>query len=250
MNYILKHGQNFMAISDRIEADRHRHWLIQLFLGGRKELNLEVNDERIPCGAVIVNANTTHRFESNGEPNFTMLVDPVSELGQKFKGLLSERPCYVFPDHETNVWRRAFRNVLEKGGKEDCLMFARNIAEFFSDAAPRHFDDRVSRVLMLLDECAHEDEAHQLGYFASKTGLSESRLAHLFKEETGIPLKSYIVLHKLRKAYDYIFDGENFTAAALRAGFGSPSHFAYTNKLMTGMSATGILKNSEFLKAD
>ena len=250
MNCIIKHGRNFMAISDRMEADRHRHWLMQLFLGGSRELNIEVNDERIPCGAVMVNMNTMHRFEPNGEPNFTMLVDPVSELGQKFKRLLSERPFYVFPDHETNVLRRAFRNVLEKGGKEDYLIFARNIQDFFAGAALHPFDDRVRRVLMLLDECAHEDEAHQLSYFATKTGLSESRLAHLFKEETGIPLKSYIVLHKLRKAYDYIFDGENFTAAALRAGFGSLSHFAYTNKLMTGMSATGILKNSEFLKAD
>jgi AraC-like DNA-binding protein len=250
MNFIIKHGRNFMAISDRIEADRHRHWLMQFFLGGPKELNIEVNHERIPCGAVIVNTHTMHRFEPNGEPNFTMLVDPVSELGQKFKGLLSERPYYVFPDHETNALRRAFRNALEKGGKEDILGFARSMAAFFADAAPRHFDDRVSRVLVLLDECAHEDEARQLGYFSSKTGLSASRLAHLFKEETGIPLKSYIVLHKLRKAYNYIFDGENFTAAALKAGFGSPSHFAYTNKLMTGMSATGILKNSEFLKAD
>ena len=38
------------------------------------------------------------------------------------------------------------------------------------------------------------------------------------------------------------------TTSALNAGFDSPSHFAYTNKLMTGMSASNIMKDSEFLK--
>ncbi|WP_049762276.1 helix-turn-helix domain-containing protein [Lachnoclostridium phytofermentans] len=78
--------------------------------------------------------------------------------------------------------------------------------------------------------------------------LSESRLAHLFKEETGIPLKSYIVLYALQKAYDVVFDGGSITKAAMTAGFDTPAHLAYTNKKMTGMSASGILKDSEFLK--
>jgi len=40
-------GRSFMAISDRIEADRHKHWLMQFFPGGQKELNIEVNNQRM-----------------------------------------------------------------------------------------------------------------------------------------------------------------------------------------------------------
>jgi AraC-like DNA-binding protein len=112
----------------------------------------------------------------------------------------------------------------------------------------KKFDNRIIEVLNLLDECIHEDESHQTKYFSGKIGLSESRLAHLFKEETGVPLKSYIVLHKLQIAYESIFDGKSITTAAFDAGFGSPSHLAYTNKIMTGMSATNIIKDSEFFK--
>ncbi|EEH97983.1 hypothetical protein PMY38_10705 [Clostridium tertium] len=36
--------------------------------------------------------------------------------------------------------------------------------------------------------------------------------------------------------------------ATLKSGFDSPSHFAYTSKKLTGMSAKNIRKDSVFLK--
>ncbi|MDZ7548901.1 helix-turn-helix transcriptional regulator, partial [Clostridium perfringens] len=77
---------------------------------------------------------------------------------------------------------------------------------------------------------------------------SESRISHLFKKQIGIPLKSYIVLCNLKKAYIYLLDNGSITDAAMKAGFDSPSHFAYTSKKLTGMSAKNIRKDSVFLK--
>lgn len=248
MNLIIKYDRNFMAISDRIEADRHRHWLLQLFLSSQKDLNIEVNDQRILCSAILVNINTIHMFQAKGEPNFTMLVDPTSELGRRFKEILIDQPFYVFPEHIIKDMQQAFNHALAKDRKDDYLSFARSTISFFSNWPMKCFDDRVHEVLDLLEKCIPEEEVHQLKDLSKKIGLSESRLAHLFKEETGIPLKSYIVLHKLHKAYDSIFKGESITTAALNAGFDSPSHLAYTNKKMTGMSASNIIKDSEFLK--
>ncbi|MEO2511982.1 helix-turn-helix domain-containing protein [Clostridium tertium] len=66
--------------------------------------------------------------------------------------------------------------------------------------------------------------------------------------EVGIPLKSYIVLRKLKRAYMYLLENDDITDAALKSGFDSPSHFAYTSKKLTGMSAKNIRKDSVFLK--
>ncbi|ABR50018.1 helix-turn-helix- domain containing protein, AraC type [Alkaliphilus metalliredigens QYMF] len=248
MNYIIKYGRNFMAISDRIEADCHRHWLLQMFLSSQKELSIEVNNQLIPCSAIIVNTNIMHTFKSDGESNFTMLVDPTTELGRMLKVLLVDQPFYVLPHDKTDVMQQAFNNALAQESYDAYLSFVQRLMYNFSNELTKSFDDRVIKVLRLLKDCAHEDGVHQIKYFSKKIGLSESRLAHVFKEETGIPLKSYIVLHKLQKTYDSIFNGENITTAALNAGFDSPSHFAYTNKLMTGMNATNIIRDSEFLK--
>jgi AraC-like DNA-binding protein len=249
MNYIIKYGKNFIAISDSIEADCHKHWLLQMFLSSHKDLNIEINGQRIPCGAILVNIDTPHIFNTEGEPHFTMLIDSTTELGRMLRGLLMDQPFYVFPHEETIVMQQTFKEVSLEKSHDAFISFVQSILLRFDYSDVENFDNRVMKVLNLLNECVHEDEFHQIKYFSEKTGLSESRLAHLFKEETGIPLKSYIVLHKLQKAYDAIFNGETITTAALNAGFDSPSHLAYTNKMMTGMSATNIIRDSEFLKA-
>lgn len=64
MNYIIKCDRNFMAISNNIEADCHKHWLIQMFLGSQNELDIEVNGQFISCGAIIVNMDTLHTFNT------------------------------------------------------------------------------------------------------------------------------------------------------------------------------------------
>lgn len=248
MNYIIKYGRNFMAISNSIEADYHKHWLLQMFLCSQKEMNIEVNGQRIPCGAILVNTDTPHTFNSEGESHFTILIDPTTELGRAAGRLLLNQSFYVFPYEKTIAMQQNFQNVLIQKSHDDILSFVQSIVSQFSYSNTESFDHRINKVLNILDDCVHESEFHQIKYFSKKTYLSESRLAHLFKEETGIPLKSYIVLHKLQKAYESIFNGENITGAALDAGFDSPSHLAYTNKMMTGMSATNIIRDSEFLK--
>ena len=248
MNYIIKYGRNFMAISSSIEADYHKHWLLQMFLGSHNELNIEVNGKRIVCNSILVNMDTLHSFDAEGEHHFTILVDPTTELGRTMRGLLMDQPFYIFPHEKNIVMQQAFKNVIEQNSHEAILSFAQSIPFQFIYSNMKIFDDRVMKVLNLLDDCVYENEFHQIKYFSEKVGLSESRLAHLFKEETGIPLKSYIVLHKLQRAYESIFNGENITTSALNGGFDSPSHLAYTNKMMTGMSATNIIRNSEFLK--
>ncbi len=248
MNYIIKYGKNFIAISDKIEADSHRHWLLQMFLSKNDKLNIEVNGQLIPSTAILVNMDTLHTFNTEGEPHFTILIDPTTELGRMMRELLMGHSFYVFPHEKSTVMQWTFREVLLQNSQDGFLSSVESIITQLIYSNFRNYDDRVIKVLNLLDDCLYEDELHQIKYLSTKAALSKSRLAHLFKEETGIPLKSYIVMHKLQNAYESIFNGENITTAALNAGFYSPSHLAYTNKIMTGMSATNIIRDSEFLK--
>lgn len=248
MNNSLKHGKNFMAILNQYEAGLHKHWLLQLFLSSQKELSIEVNSQVILSSAIVINVDTYHAVESSEEPSFTMLIDPTSELGLILREKLLNQAYFVFDQEKTDFMQQAFNNALKLKKYEDYLSFAQGMILFLTSGLTKRLDERVVQVLNLLEECEHQDETHQIKYFSNKINLSESRLAHLFKDETSIPLKSYIVLHKLQKTYESIINGENITKAAINAGFDSPSHFAYTNKLMTGMTATNIVKDSEFLK--
>jgi AraC-like DNA-binding protein len=108
------------------------------------------------------------------------------------------------------------------------------------------YDDRVEAIIRLLNEYDFYDL--QIAELAAKIGLSESRLAHLFKDETGIPLNGYFLMKKWRKAYEILLLSKNITKAAIDSGFCSSSHFSAANKKITGLPAQKILYNSEFLK--
>jgi len=237
-----------VAVLNHLEVESHKHWLLQFFLSSQKALSVEINNQLISSNAIIVNGHTAHSVKSNGEPTFTILIDPLSNTGRVLRELLGDKSFYVFCQEKTNKMQQAFNFALKQNDYDGYLFFTQNIIQDISISEIKKMDERIFRILTLLEDCEHEDEAHQIKYFSKKIGLSESRLAHLFKKEISIPLKSYIVLHKLQKTYENILNGENITTASINAGFDSPSHFAYTNKLMTGMSATNIVKDSEFLK--
>jgi len=107
-------------------------------------------------------------------------------------------------------------------------------------------DGRICELLEILQNCDCYD--HTVENFSKKVYLSSSRLSHLFREQTGVPLKSYILFHQLEKAFTALLGGANITDAALLAGFDSPSHFAATVKKWMGMPVSASIKNSEFLK--
>lgn len=167
MNYIIKYGKVFMAISNKIEADCHKHWLLQMFLS-RQNLSIKVNGQLIPCSSILINMNTLHTFQTEKETDFTMLVDPTTELGRKMRNLLMGQPYYIFPQEKTIEMQNNFNKALEQNSNKAIFSFAESMVLQFSSYHMKDFDDRVKKVLNSLDDCLHEDEAHQIKYLSKK----------------------------------------------------------------------------------
>ncbi len=242
-------GRNFGAVTNMVKADVHKHWMIQLFISNGGNLEINVNDQKIHCRAIVVNMNTKHMFCSGNQIHFTMLINPTTQLGRTIRvHFLNEKPYYILCEDIAIELQKQLTSAISKDENADYSEIIRNVVYCFKDDNFKGYDERTEIILRRLDTCGCEEEEHQVKQIAKEMAISESRLSHLFKEETGIPLKSYIVFHKLLKAYEKIFDGESITAAAIAAGFDSAAHLAFTNKKMTGMSAREIMKESRFLK--
>ncbi|PIH05348.1 AraC family transcriptional regulator [Clostridium combesii] len=249
INDIFMWGRNFGAVTNMVKADVHKHWMIQLFVGNGENLEINVNDQKIHCRAIVVNMNTKHMFYSGNLIHFTMLINPTTQLGRTMRVHFSnEKPYYILCEDIAVELQKQLINAISMGKNTDYSEIIRNVVYCFKNDNLNGYDERIEIILRRIDTCDCEEEKHQVKQIAKEMAISESRLSHLFKEETGIPLKSYIVLHKLLRAYEKILDGESITAAAITAGFDSAAHLAFTNKKMTGMSARGIMKESRFLK--
>lgn len=107
-------------------------------------------------------------------------------------------------------------------------------------------DKRIIQVLDFIKE-REEIDHNTINEILELIHVSQSRLSHLFKEQVGTPLNSYLAMMKLEKAYQYLFRGNSVTDAALMAGFDSASHFAATSKNMIGLSAKSISHSSNFI---
>ncbi|ADU29097.1 helix-turn-helix domain-containing protein [Evansella cellulosilytica] len=250
MNELFICGQNIGAITNNVKADLHKHWLLQIFVAVDEKLVIKVEGQKISCRAIVINANIMHEFQTGEVIHFTMLINPTSLLGRSIrKYYLRGNPYYILSEDRAIELQKLLLNHIKVDNSNDYSEVIKNVYHYFDNKILTEFDQRIESMLRMLNTYHSDKTASRVKYIAKAMYLSESRLSHLFKEETGIPLKSYLVHHNLLSVYEKIFDGESITDAALGSGFDSSAHFAYTNKKMTGMSARDIIKNSRFLKA-
>lgn len=67
-----------------------------------------------------------------------------------------------------------------------------------------------------------------LSALARMSGLSSSRLAHLFTQEVGISLRQYLLWVKVRKAAELFGSGHSLTTVAHQVGFADSAHLSRT----------------------
>lgn len=103
-----------------------------------------------------------------------------------------------------------------------------------------------NRVIELIDQINMDTYAgNSVAEIAKILNVSESRLEHLFSEKTGIRLKHFLLLHKLKKAYKQVCDGKTITEAAYEGGFADSSHLAVVSKRVLGISVSNVFRNKD-----
>ncbi len=101
-------------------------------------------------------------------------------------------------------------------------------------------DARISAALRLMRDEPHR--AHRLTELADRAGLSASRFLHLFKAETGVPLRRYRIWNRMGAVVRACGEGSSLTEAAHAAGFASSAHFSSAFRDMFGMMPSDLLK--------
>lgn len=96
-------------------------------------------------------------------------------------------------------------------------------------------DSRIRRSLDFI--CEHFAEPLTVTSIAVQAGLSPSRFAHLFREQTGDTPQRYLELQRLNRARQLLqFTQEPVTAIARQVGFENPFYFTLRFKRHTGAS--------------
>ncbi len=236
---------NIAFIGNQVNATEHSHCVIQLFLSLDNPLQLIVNGKQISGNCIMVNKNTRHIFSCDNKIRVSILIEPSSsfakELIKKIDG------DYLIYNNGLEHIQQKAALLLNTNDKRKYENFIQDFATYLGiKRNSKILDERIITLLEKLQNCDCYD--HTIDSFAKSVCLSSSRLSHLFREQIGVPLKSYIIFHQLEKAFTVLLNGANITDAAMLAGFDSPSHFAATVKKWMGTPVSASMKDSDFLK--
>jgi AraC family transcriptional regulator of arabinose operon len=130
------------------------------------------------------------------------------------------------------------RDALALNLLERVLILAQS-ASAGSEGRPK--DPRMWRVLEAIEQRPHAPAA--VSELAALVGLSPSRLAHLFKQQTGVSLLAAANRVRLRAARDVLDQsGTTLMDAAEAAGFSSPFSFSHWFHRQAGLRPSAYRK--------
>lgn len=236
---------NIAFIGNQVNATEHAHCVLQIFLSLNEPLEVTVNGEQINGKCILVNKNARHIFSCNNQIRLSILIEPSSNFANELIQKIDSD--YLIFDNDIDRLQQKAAALIDTNDRQRYIEFIQDFAEYLGVKRNSGIlDERIISFLEILQNCDCYD--HTIENFAKSVCLSSSRLSHLFREQIGAPLKSYILFHQLEKAFTALLNGANITDAAMLAGFASPSHFAATVKKWMGMPVSASIKDSEFLK--
>ncbi|KAB2351720.1 helix-turn-helix transcriptional regulator [Actinomadura rudentiformis] len=208
-------------------ATLHAHHSVQVFVARHDEIILgDAAGERLGCQAAVIPPGVPHEVVGGVDEALMVHLDPESAQGRE----LSQLPD---PDDAVAGWGQAGGLLGSAEEIIDALPTAREIEV-------RH--PAVRRTLRTLPELL-DGPPIRLGELARAVNLSESRLAHLFSEEVGLPLRPYVQWLRLQRAAELVAAGASVTEAAHGAGFADGAHLSRICRRMFGIAP------SEFVRA-
>jgi AraC-like DNA-binding protein len=227
--------------------ERHQHYALQLSvaLDGQAALRLPPADWE-EFEAAIVASGVPHSLDPRGTWLATIMVEPLSPHGRGLvrrlggAAMLRLRAGEVAP-------LRAVAERLRQGElrSSDCVDAARALLDALAATGParREPDRRVAAMCTYIQEHVRDPQV-TLAQVAAAAYLSPERARHLFRAETGLGIRPYVLWTRLNTAVHGLPEADQLTAVAHESGFADAAHFTRTFRSMYGIAPSSLLRAS------
>lgn len=111
----------------------------------------------------------------------------------------------------------------------DELVFGANLPK-------RHLDSRIAEVVETISAWPSGPQSH-VGTLARQVNLSASRLSHLFRDQLGIPIRSFRAWKRVRNSMALAAREPVLLTAALDAGYADEPHYSRSMRKYFGQHA-------------
>ena len=212
---------------------------------------------RLRCGgerwsehrAVLIASDQPHQLDSLGAPVAALYLDPESTIGRRLSAGLEESTSGLLPLPAVARFAPQLRKLWSQGSSCREAFDLTNglihtLTGFTQGGHP--LDSRITQAFKILD--ALPEPRLPASELAARVGLSASRFAHLFREQTGLPVRRYLLWLRLLKAISQLSRKVSLTDAAHEAGFADSAHLTRTFRRMFGITPSEIFRSSQFIQ--
>jgi AraC-like DNA-binding protein len=220
----------------------HSHYAIQLVIGAPTGLRVQFGRHGAwqSCAGALVPSRATHSIDVNDcDISAVLFIEPDTPAGRalsaRLKGDLEVLDFDAVAEGAKRLegaWRteKSYEAVIGV-----CHQLVQEIARtpFREPSDPRvltaieYLRQRVNQTVLLSE-------------VAQAANLSPSRFRHLFVQETGMPLRTYVLWRRLLHVWTLLMQGETLSGAAHAAGFADSAHLSRTARTMFGLAPSAL----------
>src|SRR6266536_3291295 len=216
---------------------RHSHHCVQLVMvmQGKLRIRSGPQDKWKICEAALIRPDVAHEVDARlGGTLLIGFVDAESELGAALSETIRGE-IFCVPEGQVTRWRSALGPRLSQARVDRWVRM-----DLLNGRRPVRIHPRVNRVLKFLRQRLGRGEDFSLKNLAAVSGLSPSRLMHVFTQAVGVPLRPYILWLRLQCGSCELMNGATATEAAQRAGFSDAAHLTRTFRRMLGTTPSDL----------
>ncbi|BBF43672.1 conserved protein [Lachnospiraceae bacterium KM106-2] len=214
----------------------HKHLASHIMISLGEMMKWRVGNDEVMCRGIVIGPDVEHTGSMSKEGAIVLLFPGCGEYSRCLEERVLQGRAYLTLRDEAAIEAANIYKEALPGMNERIL----SLCGLDSIESPV-YEERVRCVLDHIESI--KTIPHSIMEdLAEISCLSKSRLSHLFKEQTGMTLHSYLAFQKLQKTHRYYREGMSLTDACLLAGFDSSSHCSSTCKRMFGISMTEVYK--------
>jgi AraC family transcriptional regulator len=223
-------------------ASKHKHHAVQISVALMQPFRMRLaNGSWQEYGCVIIRPDVEHEFDSGSVAVANMFLDVESADYQ----VLLQTEGDIQDARSVDVPQELLQSLRLFQDRQTAMDAAPELCTHIIEALlgrrllRKKIDARISQVLdMIAREPAEKIQVERL---ANAVALSSSRLAHLFAEQVGVPIRRYRIWKAIREAIRLCLSGASLTEAAHTAGFTDSAHFSNTFRDLFGMMPSQLL---------
>ncbi len=213
-------------IGTDIQTGRHLHQAVTIAVSLSDPFLLQCEQTEFSCTGVLIQPNTFRKFTLPGRGYVAFIhIEPFSSQGLSLTD--KESPCKILNPLQIKSITRLVQNWFhgyENNETHTEEIINKIIRETGTHSPTYTIDPRIAHSIVSIRHTSNPT----LKEISQAIHLSSSRFSHLFKQQTGISFREFVLYTKLVKSLKAIYLHQSLTDSSYSGGFADQAHFTRT----------------------